>query len=77
MKPISFPEQNVIYAKDQPDYIPLPAYRDYATGIVTSCWTFTLKERLRLLFGADLYWRQLTFNAPLQPIRPSLDFEAE
>lgn len=74
MSPIEFPEQNTVYAKNQPEYIPLPAHKT-TDGKVTSCWNFTWGERLRILFGAKLYWSQLTFNQPLQPIRPSLDFE--
>ena len=27
MKPIEFPEQNVVFAKDQLEYNPLPAHR--------------------------------------------------
>lgn len=25
MKPVGFPEQNTVFAKDQPEYVPLPA----------------------------------------------------
>jgi hypothetical protein len=78
MKPISFPQQNAVIAKDQPEYIPLPAHVDAGrNGTVTSCWAFTWRERIRILFGAPVYWRQLTFRSPLQPIRPSLDFPDE
>ena len=76
MKPVEFVGQNVIYAKDQPEYLPLPAHKT-KDGTVTSCWAFTFKERLRILFGANVYWSQMTFNSPLQPIYPSLDFKAE
>lgn len=76
MKPVGFFQQTVVYAKDQPEYIPLPAHKT-KDGHVTSCWTFTLKERLRILFGAKVYWTQMTFNRPLQPVRPSLDFGEE
>lgn len=75
MRPIEFPQQTCVYAKDQPQYIPLPAHKS-AEGMVTSCWTFTFLERLRILFGANLFWTQHTFNSPLQPVRPSLDFDA-
>ncbi|MFA5723971.1 MAG: hypothetical protein WC979_06955 [Candidatus Pacearchaeota archaeon] len=74
MKPIYFIQCNIIYAKDQPPYIPLPAHKT-EDGQVTSCWGFSWKERLRILFGAKVYWRQLTFNNALQPVRPSLDFD--
>lgn len=73
MNAIEFPEQNTVYAKDQPEYFPLPVNRTDG-GQVTSCWSFTWKERIKILFGAKLFWRQLTFNNPLQPVRPSIDF---
>jgi hypothetical protein len=74
MTPIKFRLANVVYAEHQPEYIPLPAHRS-KNGIVTSCWKFTFRERLRILFGAHLYWSQMTFNQPLQPVQPSLDFD--
>lgn len=27
MTPIEFPEHNVVFAKDQPEYLPLPAHK--------------------------------------------------
>ena len=66
-----FKEQNVVYAENQPEYIPLPVHKD-SEGIVTSCWKFSFMERLKVLFGARLYWQQLTFNTPLQPVSPSV-----
>ena len=67
--PITFKECNVTYAKDQPDYLQLPAYKD-KEGCVLSCWKLTLKERVMLLFTGRLWWGQLSFNRPLQPQRP-------
>lgn len=40
MTPKTFPEVNVIYAKDQPEYNPLPVYKD-SQGTVVSCWELT------------------------------------
>ncbi len=76
MKPIEFPEQSMIIAKDQPEYIPLPAHIA-DDGQVTSCWAFTFRERVRILFGAKLYWTQLTFGKGLQPVKPDLDWKPE
>lgn len=73
MEPVRFKQANVTYAESQPEYIPLPAHRNKA-GVVTSCWKFTWRERIRILFGARLYWSQMTFNQPLQPVQPGLDF---
>lgn len=72
MRPIDFPQSNVVYAKDQPEYLPLPAHRS-PDGEVTSCWGLTWRERLRVLRTGRIYFSQLTFNGPLQPQRPSLD----
>lgn len=72
MHPIPFPEQNCVYAKDQPEYLPLPAHRA-ADGEVISCWKFTWWERIKILFFGKLWLRQLTFNSPLQPQRPQVE----
>jgi hypothetical protein len=71
MKPVKFNGQNIIFAENQPEYIPLPAYKDI-NGVVTTCWDFSLIERFKILFGANLYWQQLTFNHQLQPVKPSI-----
>ena len=81
MKPINFPQANVVFAKDQPQYQPLSAHRS-SDGIVTSCWSFNLWERLTILFTGKLYLQIHTYNTPLQPIRlqvgnPFLKDEAE
>ncbi len=71
MKPIKFKEANVTFAENQPEYIPLPAHKaNDNCGTVTTCWNFTLRERIKVLLGAKLYWQQLTFNHPLQPVKP-------
>jgi hypothetical protein len=71
MEPIDFPQANVTYALDQPEYLPLPAKRE-ENGMVTSCWQLTWRERFKILFSGRLYIWQLTFNQPLQPIRPDV-----
>ena len=72
MKPIEFKEQTCVYAKDQPQYIPLPVHKT-EDGTLTSCWKLSLKERVKVLFTGKLWWSVLTFNQPLQPQRPSVD----
>jgi len=66
VKPIAFPMQNIVVAKDQPPYLALPAYVDNQETI--SCWRLTLWERLRLLFRGCVWVRQLNFGRPLQAI---------
>jgi len=72
MKPISFTQQNRVYAKDQPGYLPLPVYKA-PDGLVISCWGLTLRERFKMLFTGRMWWSQLSFNSPLQPISPNID----
>lgn len=72
MTPVEFPESNVVYAKDQPEYLPLPAYRT-PDGDVTSCWGMTWRERLCVLLTGRIYVSNLTFNGPLQPQRVSVE----
>jgi len=79
MKPIEFAEANVVLAKDQPQYLPLPVWMDESDskGRVVSCWRFSFIERLRILFGGKLWLSVLTFNERLQPQRPGVDYPFE
>ncbi len=67
MKPIEFKEQNVVYAKDQKEYMPLPALK-FEDGAVITCWKLSWKELLKLLFTRKVWVTMLTFNKPLQPL---------
>lgn len=73
MKPVHFREATVLFAADQPEYLPLPAHRD-AQGGVTSCWSLTWGERLKVLLFGRLWITTLTFGAPLQPILPRVEW---
>lgn len=71
MKPIEFPEQNIVFAKDQPQYLQLPAHVvDEPEGRVISCWQLTEEEILEILMSGKLWITQMSFNEKLQPIRP-------
>ncbi len=72
MKPITFSEQNHMYAKDQPEYLPLPCFKA-KDGTVVSCWSLTLKERIKILVTGRMWWIVLTFNQQLQPHCPCVD----
>ena len=69
MKIVEFPEQTVVIAKDQPQYLPLPAHRhrNDPNGKITCCWSLSLLERLRVLFTGTIWHQVLTFGQPLQP----------
>ncbi|MCI0624841.1 MAG: hypothetical protein L0387_24915 [Acidobacteria bacterium] len=58
----------VIYAENQHEYLPLPAYRS-VDGVVVTRWRLSLVERLRVLIRGDIYLSVLTFNQPLQPVK--------
>lgn len=66
---IEFPEQTVVYAKDQPEYLPLPAHRfeNDPQGRIIFCWKLSLRERLAVLWRGMIWHQVLTFNEPLQP----------
>lgn len=65
-------ELEVIFAKNQPEYRPLPAIK-VTDGTVITRWKLTWKERIKLLFSGNLFFQQLTFNDPLQPQLPSVE----
>lgn len=68
MTPKKFKEANVTFAKDQPEYQPLPAFRsDSPQGEVITCWNLTFRERLRVLFKGEIWLSLLSFNKPLTP----------
>ena len=68
MKPIKFKEQNVTYAENQSEYLPLPALKVKSDkGEVISCWQLNIIERLRLLLTGKLWVCLLSFNKPLTP----------
>jgi len=76
MKPVSpvlpgcpnIPE--VVFAKDQPEYVPLPAViMDKATGIpVMTRWRLTDDERRWIAAGGEIVLTQMTFGRSLQPV---------
>lgn len=66
MKPIEFKEHNVVFGKDQPEYMPLPALK-FEDGTVITCWKLSWKEAIRVLCTRKIWLSVLTFNKPLQP----------
>lgn len=66
MVPRKFEEANVVFAKDQKEYMPLPAYRN-DDGEVVSCWRLSFIERCRVLLKGEIWLSLKTFNKPLTP----------
>ena len=74
MKLLSFPEQTVVIAEHQPEYLPLPAYQFHdKQGRIAFCWSLSWRERLKVLFSGVLWHQVLTFNQALQPQLLSTD----
>lgn len=73
MKPVTFPEQNIVLGKDQPEFLPLPAYRS-PCGKVVSCWKLSLWDRLKLLVTGRFWLIQLTGGDVLQPQLPQVEY---
>ena len=71
MIPIEFPQQTTVWAKNQPPYLPLPAFTNDKETI--SCWKLSWKERFKLLITGCLWLRQMNFGEALQPQSPSID----
>lgn len=79
MEPVKFKGYNLVIAKNQKEYLPLPAFHSAIYdngdqyGSVISCWKLTWRERLKVLFNGRFYFSQMTFNEPLQPQRPYVE----
>lgn len=67
MKPIKFEQQNVVYAENQEQYIPLPANRNDEGDVIT-CWELSKEEIQKINETGKLWIAVKTFNSPLQPI---------
>jgi hypothetical protein len=62
--------EEVVLAKDQSKYLPLPValipYTDGTQSMISS-YKLTLIERFRILLSGRVWWEQLTFGGQLQP----------
>lgn len=68
MKPIHFKDVNKVYAKDQPQYQPLPVlYLEENDGEAIACWGMSWKERIKCLFTGKVWVSLMTFGKPLTP----------
>jgi hypothetical protein len=71
MIPVQFPGFNVVFGMGQPQYQPLPAlFVEDAEGTVITCWGISDEELETIVKTRRIYFKQLTFNHPLQPILP-------
>lgn len=65
MKLIEFPQQTVVIAKDQPEYLPMPAF--VHDNQVICLWQLTWRERFLVLLRGQIWHRIMNFKQPLQP----------
>ena len=70
---MEFPEQTAVYAKEQPQYLPLPAFQfGDSEGRIACCWKLSWWERLYLLWTGYIWHEILTFDDTLQPQKLSI-----
>lgn len=68
MKAVEFKHQNIIYAKDQPEYLPLPALKlEGKEGHVITCWKMSFIERIKVLLFGRVWLSLMSFNKLLTP----------
>jgi hypothetical protein len=61
---------HVVYAANQSEYQPLPAWKRQDGRLVTR-WRLSWRERFAVLLGRDVYLEVKTFDQPLQPLYPT------
>lgn len=72
MKPVNNKHFNCVFAVDQPEYQPLPAHKS-GNGIVTTCWELSDEDLKTIKKTKKVFFSQMTFNNPLQPISATTD----
>lgn len=72
--PVTFDGVNVVIAKNQEPYIPLPAqFFGDGMGTVLTCWEFSPEEMEEFLRTRRLWISHWTFNQAFQPLCPMTD----
>ena len=79
MKPVEFPGVNVVFAKDQPEYMPLPAMKipNDPQGLIITKWQLSPEELERIKETGTIHLSVATFNQPLQPVLLTVDLPTE
>ncbi len=75
MQAIEFPEVNVRIAEHQEEYETLPAFWDKKQGSMTFCFKLTEEEINRIYATGEIWFKQLTFGQPMNPITLSTNKE--
>lgn len=76
MNAIEFPEMNVKFAENQPEYETLPAFKkeNDPYGLVVTKWQLSPDELEEVKKTGTIHLSMLTFNQPLQPVLLSVAF---
>lgn len=75
MKASEFPEVNVRIAENQPEFETLPAFYNQQEGSMTFCFKLSEDEMHRIHATGEIWFKQLTCGAPMQPIALSTNKE--
>jgi hypothetical protein len=65
--------RSIVFAKDQPQYIPLPALSD-GNKVLTK-WKLSKEELEEIAITGEIYLKILTFGDKLQPIQLATNLE--
>lgn len=68
MKPIEFPEQNIIATSDDENVKPLPVCISSDGFQTISCWEVTDEDIERIKQTKRIYLSQMNYGAPLYPV---------
>lgn len=67
-----FKEVNVRIAEHQEEYETLPAYSNKEEGSLTFCFSLNKEELEQINKTGLIYFKQLTFNKPMNPVALSV-----
>ena len=67
MKPIEFEGADIVFGKNQPEYMPLQAKKVDDKTIMT-CWELTDEDILLINSSKKIWLGIMTFGKPLQPV---------
>lgn len=69
---VEFEEVNVKIAEDQEEYQTVPAHWNGKEGSIVYCFKLTQGEIDEIVETRKVYFKQLTFGKPMQPVHPSV-----
>lgn len=67
MKPIDFEGADMVFGKNQPEYMPLPA-KQVNNNTIMTCWELTDEDILLINSSKKIWLGIMTFGKPLQPV---------